>query len=122
MTELNHKFRDNPLGEGFYADEVVKEKNVELGSEYFTLLREARQIVHTGKMTMRSLEALHRYKRITEWISYQYGKLPCKTQEEADTFLKAKIFELMAFEGDCWLFWEWLRSKTLEEGWEARKR
>lgn len=116
MTQvIQDTFEGNPFGEGFYADKVVKEKNVELGAKYFSLLREARDMIASGKMTVHCVEALHRYNRIMTWIGHQYGNVPCVTKEEFDILYKAKMFDLIMFEGDCWLFWEWLRKVTLEE-------
>lgn len=117
MDKLNYKytFHDNPLGEGFYVDRVVKEKNIELGTEYFKYIRIARHQIKTGKISPNALEALHRYNRIFEWIRFKYGSIPCASAESSETITNSKILELIMFEGDCWDFWEWLRETTLNE-------
>jgi hypothetical protein len=117
MTQIIEeiKIRDNPLGEGFLADKVVGENNKELAAQYCSLFERAREIVGTGNVGLNALEALHRYNRFTAWIMYQYGKRECNTQEECNTFVKSKLYELITCTGDWLLFWKWLRVTTINE-------
>ena len=109
------EFKDNSLGEGFLSDKVVSENNTDLATNYCSLFERAREIVSGDNFGLNALEALHRYNRFTAWVSFQYGKRECHTQEECDTFVKLKLYELTTCTGDWLLFWEWLRKVTLNE-------
>lgn len=101
------------LGEGFLADRIVDEKNIDRAKEYINGIVRGRKFNTDNVITETIFEDMHNYLRFMKWIAIEYEKKEqIKTQRE---FLDTKLDELVNCKG-CWLdFFKWLQRETLTE-------
>jgi len=107
------------IGEGFFADKVVRLKSsiqdLELKrvAEYVADIRKGRKTVESDGYC--NLVELHRLNRFYEWFSLRHGQRKVKTKEEADTIFETTLNNVYLDLKTRLDFFSWLQRKTLNE-------